>query len=380
MGLSDRHYAQSGESSRFADPPRSVPPSLGGRPAVWSVNTWLIVVNVAIFAVMAIFGSAMPTPVTTRSFAYDKELYERYPVLLRANGDPVKQGEKLVLGEPYFRTLKQKGSNPVVIIVDPATGGPFVAETVLATDAITAYGHFSTEMGFVKQQVWRLVTFQFLHGSISHLFFNMFGLFAFGQSVEDKLGGRKYLAFYLVCGIFGGLAYLTLNIAGMVAASFGFGSVPGLLFQDMHTTLVGASAGVFGVIMACARLYPSDEISVLFIPTPIKMKMAAYAYVAIAAMNLLIGGTNAGGDAAHIGGALAGFFFIVRSHLLTDFFDVFTDSRRAKGARPAERAQKADAKIEAILDKVQREGMHSLTQAERDELHAETERIRNSTR
>ena len=339
---------------------------------MWSVNTWLIVVNVAIFAVMAIFGRSMPAPVVTQAVPYDAKKYEIIPVYLRANGDPVKPGERLVVGEPYFRTLRERATNAIAI--DKSTGGPVAAEIIIATDAITAYGHFSTEMGFAKQQVWRLVTFQFLHGSISHLFFNMFGLFAFGQSVEDKLGGRKYLAFYLVCGIFGGLAYLMLNLAGITAASFGFGSVPGLLIQDTHTTLVGASAGVFGVIMACARLYPSDEISVLFIPTPIKMRIAAYAYVAIAAVNLLVGGSNAGGDAAHIGGALAGFFFIVRSHLLTDFFDVFSDSRKAPKTPPAG-PRPANPRVEAILEKVQREGSRSLSQTERDELHAETERM-----
>ena len=371
MGLSDRHYAQSGEPSRFADPSGPPPPSLG-RPAMWSVNTWLIVVNVAVFAVMAIFGRAMPSPVVTQALAFDPNQYEKIPILLRANGDPVKPGERLVVGEPYFRTLKERGSNPVVIIVDPTTGGPVVAEAILATDAVTAYGHFSTSMGFGQLQVWRLVTFQFVHGSISHLFFNMFGLFAFGRSVEEKLGGRKFLAFYLVCGIFGGLAYLALNLAGLIASNFGAASIPGLLFHDPHTTLVGASAGVFGVIVACARLYPADEISVMLIPTPIKMSVAAYSYVAIAAVNLLVGGSNAGGDAAHIGGALAGFFFIVRPHLLTDFFDVFTDSRSTPQASPAP----TNPKIEAILDKVQREGMHSLTEAERLELHAETERMR----
>lgn len=247
-------------------------------------------------------------------------------------------------------------------------------------------GHFSTYYifgktagGYIHLQVWRLVTFQFLHAGVTHIFFNMFGLWIFGGLVEQYLGAKKYAAFYLVCGIFGGLTYLLLNLLGQGAKSMGI-DAPVLLFENPTTPLVGASAGVFGVIMACAFIAPNTTVQLLFPPVPLKMRTMAYAYVAIAAFNLLIGGKNAGGDAAHLGGAVAGYFFIRRSHLLRDFFDVFKDSRKEQPrsrAKPAT-VRPADVEIDRILAKVNDHGLHSLTEAERRTLSQATEAKRNA--
>lgn len=252
------------------------------------------------------------------------------------------------------------------------------------------FGHFSTYEGFQRLQVWRLVTFQFLHdpSAITHLAFNMFGLWVFGGVVEETLGRRKYLAFYLVCGIFGGLMYLLLNLAGM-AVPF---KIPGLLFADPKTPLIGASAGVFGVIMACAYIAPAMRVQFLLIPITFTMRTLAYVYVGFAVLNLLMSGGNAGGDAAHVGGALAGAYFIRNSHLLLDFFDVFKDSRKqqpgeqTKGRRSKTRSTKQppgyaklareEAEIDAILAKIQEKGIGSLTEKEKKLLARDTERKR----
>ena len=216
-------------------------------------------------------------------------------------------------------------------------------------------GHFSTLTGFGRLEVWRLVTFQFLHANLLHLAFNMFGLWIFGSLVEGYLGRRKYLAFYLVCGIFGGLMYLTLNLAGILGVP-----LPGVLNIHQTTQLVGASAGVFGVIMACAYIDPKSVVDLLFPPISIRMRTLAYGYVALALYNLLVGGSNAGGDAAHVGGAIAGFFFIRNSHLLVDFFDVLNDSRKA-----ATRQGPSEAELDRVLAKTRRDGLASLNTRER---------------
>jgi membrane associated rhomboid family serine protease len=372
MGLSDRHYNQGddrGPSWNY-DGARGLSRLPSG---AWTVNTWIIVINVAVFALMVTIGLSMPTPVTVRAYTLQGTNAQVYPALFKPNWEPVKEGERLRFGESYQRTLIDVEKN--LIIVDASTGWPVVAEQVRAVDPFTAYGHFSTTTGFGKLQVWRLVTFQFLHAGILHLFFNMLGLYIFGPPVEAHLGRKKYLAFYLVCGIFGGLAYLALNLAGLIANQMGVGSLPGLLIDDPHTTLVGASAGVFGVIMACARLRPTEKVQLIFPPVEVKMKYFAIAYVAIAAVNLLFGGNNAGGDAAHIGGALAGFYFILRPHLLTDFFDVFTDSRRAKPAAKLKITPRP-SRIDELLEKVAKEGRQSLSAEERETLHRETERLK----
>ncbi|MFG0243508.1 MAG: rhomboid family intramembrane serine protease [Phycisphaerales bacterium JB054] len=267
---------------------------------------------------------------------------------------------------------------------------------VLANTALPQlyqWGHFSTYEGFQRLQVWRLVTFQFLHdpSSIMHLAFNMFGMWVFGGIVEEALGRRKYLAFYLVCGIFGGLMYLLLNLAG---AFLPF-QLPGFLFANPKTPLIGASAGVFGVIMACAYVAPTMRVQFILIPITLTMKTMAYLYVGFAVLNLLLGGGNAGGDAAHVGGAIAGAYFIRNSHLLLDFFDVLNDSRTKgaggkkrprkgggkrvpRSAQPREYAKLAreEAEIDAILAKIQDEGIGSLTAKEKKLLAKDTERKR----
>jgi len=186
------------------------------------------------------------------------------------------------------------------------------------------YGHLTVNT--VRElKVWRLITFQFLHDPTNflHVGFNMFGMWVFGPMVEQYLGRKVYLAFYLVCGLMGGLLFIILNLLGEFTAL-------NLLRDGFDTPLIGASAGVFGVIVACAYVSPKSTIQLLFPPIPMKMQTFAYGYVAIALASLLMGSHNAGGEAAHVGGAIAGFFFIRNSKLLVDFFDVFGDSREPK--------------------------------------------------
>ncbi|CAN0591988.1 unnamed protein product, partial [Laminaria digitata] len=130
-------------------------------------------------------------------------------------------------------------------------------------------GKLTVYDGFQRLEVWRLITFQFLHSpsSIAHIAFNMLGLWIFGPMVERYLGGRKYLAYYLVCGLFGGLTFVLLTVLGNVLNI----GMPGLLTYDFNSPLVGASAGVFGVIVACAYISPNTEIMLLFPPIPMKM-------------------------------------------------------------------------------------------------------------
>lgn len=254
---------------------------------------------------------------------------------------------------------------------------------------IQQFGHFSTFEVISKLEFWRVVTFQFLHANATHLIFNMLGLYMFGEMVEQRLGFKKYAAFYLVCGIFGSLMYLTLNVLGSVALRMNVVGIPGLLYPADASTLfsnsqlVGASAGVFGVIVASAYLAPNSEVELVMVPIPIKLRVFAYGYVLVSLVSLLMNTRNAGGEAAHMGGAIAGFFFIRRSHLLADFFDVFTDSRSP--GRPPARPKRsglgklfaprvpATAEVDRILDKLRDGGLASLTEAEKDSLRRATD-------
>ncbi|MGD9691611.1 MAG: rhomboid family intramembrane serine protease [Phycisphaerales bacterium] len=245
---------------------------------------------------------------------------------------------------------------------------------------IYTWGHFSTLQGFLRLEVWRFVSFQFLHAGWLHLFFNMFGLWLFGAMVERRLGFKRYAAFYLLCGICGALLYLTLNLAGR-----GLGvALPGLLFTNTATPLVGASAGVFGVLMAAAYYEPNALMQIMFLPMAVKLRTLVYFYVAFALLNLLMQGKNAGGDAAHIGGAAAGYFFVRRPHLLHDFFDVLGPKKGAgKGARAATKGRGGGGKargggpdpgeVDRILAKVATQGLQSLTPSEKKTLQRATE-------
>jgi membrane associated rhomboid family serine protease len=238
---------------------------------------------------------------------------------------------------------------------------------------LRSFGHFSTAELIGGLEFWRVITFQFLHADVLHVALNMFGLWVFGKMVEEYLGFKRYAAFYLVCGVSGAVMYMLLNLGGVLAVSAGYPNIPVLIPNSIRAPLIGASAGVFGVIMAAAYVAPRAQMQLLFPPVTLPLRTIAYAYVGIAFFNLLIGSSNAGGEAAHIGGAIAGYFFVRNSHLLRDFFDVLGDSRKNPGSRPsgADRRQK---EIDRILAKVSTKGLQSLTAREKRTLADATQR------
>ena len=368
MGIYDRDYVRDrrGGGGTLRGPGRSV-----GVLGMFSVNTWIIVANVLVFA-LAAATSRTGVPVLIAQelgeglgpdarIAESSEYFR--PATISISPDRPLQAlqRDRHTGQPIAVPTRDivPGDLLVRVLVDTDRNTPAGYTLYRAMDPLHAYGHFSTALAFFRVEVWRFVTFQFLHANIAHLFFNMFGLFIFGGLVEQQLGRKRYAAFYLVCGVFGGISYLILNVLG---AGLGL-RLPGVLIGDIHTPLVGASAGVFGVIMACARIAPNAVVQLIFPPIPLRMKWLAYGYVGLAVFNLLRAGQNAGGDAAHVGGAIAGWFFIRNSHLLRDFFDIFGDSR--KGPRRPRAAGPSQRDIDRILRKVGDKGMDSLSEKEK---------------
>lgn len=367
MGIYDRGYyrdeASGGGGYRF------------GRFSALSVTTWLIIINAAVF----VFDAMMPRhglPVFATEHALVQSLSAETPTETDPTFVAFDQAGRAAPVDAHI-----VGSTVYRIVYEKGTKRPVATEEYHVRPPLEALGHFSTWLGFKRLEVWRLVTFQFLHdhGNIWHLGLNMFGLYMFGVMVEEQLGRRKYLAFYLVCGIFGGISYLLLNVLGRVFHL----QLPGVLFSELTTPLIGASAGVFGIIMACAKIAPNMPVQFLFIPISFRMKWLAYGWVGLAAFNLLFGKHNQGGDAAHIGGAIAGAYFIRHSHLLLDFFDVLGDSRSKKSARTGKRPvrlppevrarRRENEQIDAILAKVSAQGLSSLTRREKRLLTRDTE-------
>jgi membrane associated rhomboid family serine protease len=139
---------------------------------------------------------------------------------------------------------------------------------------------------------WQLVTYSFLHGGLGHLFFNMFALWMFGVQIENAWGSRRFAFFYFVCVIGAGLIQL---IVVTTSGSF-------------YPT-VGASGGVFGILLAFGMMFPNQPIYIYFL-FPIKAKWLVIGYGAIE-LWAGITGTQAGvAHFAHLGGMLFGFLLI----------------------------------------------------------------------
>jgi len=252
MGIYDRDYYRNA-------------PSRGGfgHFVAWSVTTWLIVINVAVFFADGVLRFPPPQQQTS----VEDDTFDQPPV------------------SPAYRD-----------------GLP------------TLIGEFSIDRAIRRFEVWRFVTYQFLHAYPWHLIMNMLGLYFFGPIVEGHFGARRYLAFYLLCGIAG-------------AAFFSLMAVMRLLSIDPGTPLVGASGSIFGLLVAAAMIAPDVQLFYYFFPVTIRT-------VAIIAMGLAIytvlhsghsPGANAGGEAAHFGGGALGFVLIKNQHWL----NFFAPSRRA---------------------------------------------------
>lgn len=370
MGIYDRDYIGADRGPRRPMGGGWGGGGLGGRgvrpPRMWSGNAWIIVICVAVFVLDALLAASAGVGVRVEmgaTFAQSTTQQQRENAQVVT--DSVRPSQSL----PGAR------AHP---IIDPASGEVIGEQRFRMMPVLQGMLHFSTGKGFFGLEVWRLVGFQFLHGNLTHLFFNMLGLFFFGSMVEQQLGRRLYLAFYLVCGIAGAVMYLLLNLLGQVV------SFPGVLVGDIFTPLIGASAGVFGVLMAAARLAPNTTVLFMFF-IPMRLSTMIYLLVGIAAFTLISSGRNAGGEAAHLGGAIAGWYFIHNAHLLGDFFEVLGPRRKKPGApRPRREKPKGrlsrlvnrevdDSEIDRILSKIATGGMHSLTPRERKILKKATE-------
>ena len=146
-------------------------------------------------------------------------------------------------------------------------------------------------VGSPNFHAYQFATYMFLHGSFSHLFFNMFALWMFGRTLEYELGTKRFLTYYFVCGI--GAALFQMLVAW--AAS------------EYYFTMLGASGAVMGLLMAFGVMHPNNQIFVFPIPFPIKAKWFVVGYIVLELFQGW-GGVNDGiAHFAHIGGMLWGW-------------------------------------------------------------------------
>lgn len=141
---------------------------------------------------------------------------------------------------------------------------------------------------------YQFVTYMFLHASLSHLFFNMFALWMFGQVFEYEVGSRRFFIYYMVCGI--GAALIQMLVATLTG--------------DQYFSMVGASGAVMGLLLAFGVMHPNEPLFIFFIPVPIKAKWVVIGYAVIE----LLEGMHQGSQIAHfahIGGMLWGLIILL---------------------------------------------------------------------
>ena len=432
MGINDRDYARQDRNSGTF---RGGGGGRGLQIGKWSVNTWLIAICVAVFMVdqflprilapiravpvMNVDGRLIRLPESAEVDPIDRstirlpalrQIYEgqeidgrrvRVPIFVEVNGTFVPRDVPNLRSLPsgFMMQAYRIEDGKTIPAVGTATirdesgnsvrGDVLLLEHVQVAGPLWVWGYFSTStalltldqyVGFRGFEFWRFITFQFLHADLMHLLFNMVGLYFFGSLVEQYLGSKRYLAFYLICGMAGAGMYLMLNFAGWSVFSLTGRDLPVLLVNDPGTPLVGASAGVFGVVMASAFLVPNARV-LLFFVIPMRLSTLAYGLVGVALLSVFFGSQNAGGQAAHIGGALAGFWFIRHPHSLHGFFDFlgrYDPTSRSGAAYRAGRLRTAgaveDAEVDRILGKIHREGLQGLTSREKKILREASKR------
>ena len=183
-------------------------------------------------------------------------------------------------------------------------------------EILCAYSWFTC---FLEGEIWRLITYQFVHANFGHILFNMWALYFVGPAVEQAMGPRRYLLFYLVCGIAGALfssLLAGLNLYSSLPDSpqatlicnqlAEFAGYTGQVHCWEMIPLIGASASIYGVMVACAFMYPDVQISLLFPPITLRLRTFAICVIGIATATILFNLSNAGGEAGHLGGIIMG--------------------------------------------------------------------------
>jgi membrane associated rhomboid family serine protease len=219
-------------------------------------------------------------------------------------------------------------------------------------------------------QLWRYVTFQFLHSpeDFWHIIMNMLGLYILGSPLEQHWGTKRFLRFYLGCGAFSGMVYV---------------AVSALVERNSIYPIIGASGGIFAILLACAVLFPQFKLILLFFPVPIRLAaLLAFGGMAF----VILRSVGQGGfapqfwsDTCHLGGAVAAAFYLWGVPRIggLSLRRVFAGGGKAgSGAwkRRMEREAAEQAEIDRILQKIHDHSVASLTRKEKKMLQVATKR------
>ena len=266
-------------------------------------------------------------------------------------------------------------------------------------------------------RIWQFFTYMFMHGGFTHILMNMFMLWMFGMVVENVWGPKKFLFYYIVCGVGAGLCqelaqygtYLVEGLAQYESVKIGTTVLPMNVYLNMMNT-VGASGAIYGVLLAFGMLFPEERMFIIPIPIPIKAKWIVMGSIVVELFSAI--GTSNDGVAhlAHLGGMLFGFILIRywkkhpysgygdfgmnRGH---QFFDRMKNTWEQRGGRDSRNATNGNSEswsntsqsnnannrsdwdynaqkkqqqeeVDRILDKIRKSGYDSLTKDEKQKL------------
>jgi|EndMetStandDraft_4_1072995.scaffolds.fasta_scaffold00019_6 membrane associated rhomboid family serine protease len=211
---------------------------------------------------------------------------------------------------------------------------------------------------------WTPFTYMFMHAGIFHILFNMLWLYWMGQIFEEYLGNKRTIGLYILGGLSGALLFIAC-----------FNAFPGFSQNPAFLTVpvVGASASVMAIVVATATLLPNYTIS-LFLIGPVKLKWLVFVILVIDFLSIV--GPNAGGEIAHLGGALFGFIYIKQLQKghdwITGITNIFKSKSKLKVVYSNTGKNSADYprqdEIDRILDKISQSGVDSLSRQEKETL------------
>jgi len=249
--------------------------------------------------------------------------------------------------------------------------------------------------------VYQLFTYMFMHGGLMHIFFNMFALWMFGVVIESTWGSRRFLFYYICCGVGAGLTqelaqyvqYCVQDLSAYETVNIGTGIISMGDYLNLWTT-VGASGAVYGILLAFGMTFPEERIFIFPLPVPIKAKWFVCFYAAVEVFSAWQQSGDGVAHLAHLGGMLFGFLIIrywqrhpesyyggrVKGEEFFDRLKRNWEQRRGTGQADMqahsgttretdweynERKQKNQEEVDRILDKIRKSGYDSLTKEEK---------------
>ena len=259
--------------------------------------------------------------------------------------------------------------------------------------------------------IYQFITYMFLHGGFTHILFNMFALWMFGSVIERVWGPKKFLFYYICCGVGAGFTqelvqYITYSMEGIAAYQYvnaGGVQMTTDAYINLWTT-IGASGAVYGILLAFGMIFPNERLFIIPFPFPIKAKWLIVGYIAIELFSAMSGPGDGVAHMAHLGGMLFGFLLIRYWQKHPDssagfgrsrgqeFFDNLKrkyDARQNQQHMKAEhtsaprretdeeynaRQRKNQEEVDAILDKIRKSGYDSLTKEEKKKLFDQSRR------